>query len=121
MEVRKVNVAEKFDLFREHWSPKIAGEVNDAYVKLVKFRGDFVWHRHEAEDEMFFVVKGRFTMRLTDGDLVVEENEFVIVPKGVEHCPVADEEAWVLLFEPRTTLNTGNVRNERTIENLDRV
>ena len=121
MEVRKVNLAEKFDLFREYWSPKIAGEVNDTYVKLVKFRGDFVWHRHEAEDEMFFVVKGRFTMRLSDGDLVVEENEFVIVPKGVEHCPVAEEEAWVLLFEPRTTLNTGNVQNERTIENLDRI
>jgi mannose-6-phosphate isomerase-like protein (cupin superfamily) len=121
MDVRKVNLAEKFHRFHEHWSPKIAGEVNDTYVKLVKFRGDFVWHRHEAEDEMFFVVKGRFTMRLHDGDLVVEENEFVIVPKGVEHCPVAEEEAWVLLFEPKTTLNTGNVRDERTIEKLDRI
>lgn len=121
MEVRKVNLAEKFSGFREHWSPKVAGEVNDAYVKLVKFRGDFVWHRHEEEDEMFLVVKGRFTMRLRDGDLVVEENEFVIVPKGVDHCPVAEEEAQVLLFEPKTTLNTGNVVNERTIETLDRI
>lgn len=119
--LRKVNLARKFGEFREHWSPKIAGEINDSYVKLVKFQGDFVWHKHENEDEMFLVVRGRFTMRLRDGDLVVEENEFVIVPKGVEHCPVADEEAEVLLFEPKSTLNTGNVHNERTIENLDRI
>jgi mannose-6-phosphate isomerase-like protein (cupin superfamily) len=121
MEIRKVNLAEKFGGFREHWSPKIAGEVNDAYVKLVKFRGDFVWHKHDHEDEMFLVVKGRFTMRFRDRDLLLEENEFVIVPKGVEHCPVAEEEAQVVLFEPKTTLNTGNVVNERTIENLDRI
>ena len=118
---RKVSLREKFGEFRDHWSPKIAGEVNDSYVKLVKFRGDFVWHRHENEDEMFLVVKGRFTMRFRDRDLVLEENEFVIVPKGVEHCPVAEEEAHVLLFEPKTTLNTGNVHNERTIEHLDRI
>jgi len=121
MTPRKVNLAQKFAEFRDHWSPKIAGEVNDAYVKLVKFQGDFVWHKHENEDEMFLVVKGRFTMRLRDRDLVVEENEFVIVPKGVEHCPVADEEAQVLLFEPKTTLNTGNVHNDRTREHLDRI
>ena len=121
MDVRRVNLKEKFGEFREHWSPKIAGEVNDSYVKLVKFRGDFVWHKHDDEDEMFLVVKGRFTMRLRDRDLVLEENEFVIVPKGVEHCPVAEEEAQVLLFEPKTTLNTGDVRNERTIEHLDRI
>jgi mannose-6-phosphate isomerase-like protein (cupin superfamily) len=121
MTPRKVNLAEKFAEFREHWSPKIAGEVNDSYVKLVKFQGDFVWHKHDDEDEMFLVVKGRFTMRLRDRDLVLEENEFVIVPKGVEHCPVAEEEAQVLLFEPKTTLNTGDVRNERTIEKLDRI
>lgn len=119
--VRKVNLARKFSEFREHWSPKIVGEINDSYVKLVKFRGDFVWHKHENEDEMFLVVRGRFTMRLREGDLLLEENEFVIVPKGVEHCPVADEEAEVLLFEPKTTLNTGNVVNERTIEELDRI
>jgi len=119
--VRKVNLARKFGEFREHWSPKIVGDVNDSYVKLVKFRGDFMWHKHENEDEMFLVVRGRFTMRLREGDLLLEENEFVIVPKGVEHCPVADEEAEVLLFEPKTTLNTGNVVNERTIEELDRI
>ena len=99
--------------------PKIAGEVNESYVKLVKFQGDFVWHRHEDEDEMFLVVKGRFTMRFRDRDVVLEENEFLIVPKGIEHCPVATEEAQVLLFEPKTTLNTGNVRNERTCEVQD--
>jgi mannose-6-phosphate isomerase-like protein (cupin superfamily) len=121
MGIRKVNLAEKFGEFREHFNPRIAGEVNDCYVKLVKIRGEFVWHRHEREDEMFLVVKGRFTMRLRDGDLVLNENELVIVPKGMEHCPVADEEAHVLLFEPKTTLNTGNVVNERTIENLERI
>lgn len=121
MTPRKVNLAQKFEEFRDHWSPKIAGEVNDAYVKLVRFQGEFVWHKHENEDEMFLVVKGRFTMRFRDRDLVLEENEFVIVPKGVEHCPVADEEAHVLLFEPKTTLNTGNVVNERTREVLDRI
>lgn len=121
MEVRKVNLAEKFAEFTEQWSPKIAGEVNESYVKLVKFQGDFVWHRHENEDEMFLVIKGRFTMRFRDRDLALEENEFVIVPKGMEHCPVATEEAHVVLFEPKTTLNTGNVHNERTIEELDRI
>jgi mannose-6-phosphate isomerase-like protein (cupin superfamily) len=118
---RKVSLREKFDEFRDQWSPKIAGEVNDSYVKLVKFQGDFVWHKHENEDEMFLVVKGRFTMRFRDRDLVLEENEFVIVPKGLEHCPAAEEEAHVILFEPKTTLNTGNVHNERTIENPDRI
>jgi mannose-6-phosphate isomerase-like protein (cupin superfamily) len=121
MTPRKVNLTQKFEEFRDHWSPKIAGEVNDAYVKLVRFQGDFVWHKHENEDEMFLVVRGRFTMRFRDRDVVLEENEFLIVPRGLEHCPVAEEEALVLLFEPKTTLNTGNVVNERTIENLDRI
>jgi mannose-6-phosphate isomerase-like protein (cupin superfamily) len=121
MKPQKVNLAEKFGGFREHWSPKIAGEVNDSYVKLVKFRGEFVWHKHDAEDEMFLVVSGRITIRFRDGDVNLEENEFVVVPKGVEHCPVAEEEARVLLFEPKTTLNTGDVRNERTREKLDRI
>ena len=119
--IEKVTLSQKFGLFAEHWRPKIAGEVNDSYVKLVKFQGDFVWHKHDAEDEMFLVVKGRFTMRFRDRDVVVEENEFVIVPKGMEHCPVAEEEAHVLLFEPKTTLNTGNVVNERTREKLERI
>ena len=118
---QKVNLAEKFGGFREHWSPKIAGEVNDSYVKLVKFQGEFVWHKHEDEDEMFLVVAGRITIRFRDGDVVLEENEFLVVPKGVEHCPYAAEEAQVLLFEPKTTLNTGDVVNERTREKLDRI
>jgi mannose-6-phosphate isomerase-like protein (cupin superfamily) len=119
--VPKVNLEEKFGQFDDQWSPKIAGEVNDSYVKLVKFQGDFVWHKHDVEDEMFLVVRGRFTMRFRDRDVVVEENEFLIVPKGMEHCPVAEEEAHVLLFEPKSTLNTGDVVNDRTIEKLDRI
>ena len=119
--IEKVNLSEKFGLFREQWSPKIAGEVNDSYVKLVKFRGDFVWHKHEEEDEMFFVVKGEITIRLRDGDVRLGEGEFAIIPKGVEHKPFAEEEAHVLLFEPKTVLNTGDVVNEMTRPELERV
>ncbi len=119
--IEKVNLAEKFNLFEEHWSPKIAGEVNDSYVKLVKFTGEFVWHHHEAEDEMFLVVKGSMTMRLRDRDIEVGAGEFIIIPRGVEHMPVADAEAHVVLFEPKTVLNTGNVQNERTRPELERV
>lgn len=119
--LEKVNLSEKFRLFEEHWSPKIAGEVNDSYVKLVKFQGSFVWHKHEDEDEMFLVVKGAITIRLRDGDVRLEEGEFVIIPRGVEHMPVAEEEAHVVLFEPKTVLNTGDVRNERTRETLGRI
>ena len=119
--LEKVNLSEKLSLFEEHWSPQIAGEVGDSYVKLVKFQGDFVWHKHDAEDEMFLVVKGSITIRLRDGDVRLNEGEFVIVPRGVEHMPVAEEEAHVLLFEPKTVLNTGDVRNERTREVLGRV
>ena len=119
--IAKVNLAEKFNLFEEHWSPKIAGEVNDSYVKLVKFTGEFVWHHHEAEDEMFLVVKGSMTMKLRDRDIEVGEGEFIIVPRGVEHMPVANEEAHVILFEPKTVLNTGNVTNEQTRPELERV
>ncbi|HLG94252.1 MAG TPA: cupin domain-containing protein [candidate division Zixibacteria bacterium] len=118
--VEKVNLANKFARFQEYWQPKIAGELNDSYVKLVKFKGEFVWHHHEAEDELFLVVKGQMTIKFRDGDLTVNEGEFVIVPKGVEHMPVAKEEVWVILLEPKSTLNTGNVRNERTRENLER-
>jgi mannose-6-phosphate isomerase-like protein (cupin superfamily) len=117
----KVNLREKFGMFTDRWSPKIAGEVNDSHVKLVKLQGEFVWHRHEREDELFLVVKGRITIRFRDGDVQLEENEFLIVPTGVEHMPVAEEEAWVLLFEPKTTLNTGNVENERTVAKLERI
>jgi mannose-6-phosphate isomerase-like protein (cupin superfamily) len=119
--LEKVNLSEKFRLFEEHWSPKIAGEVNDSYVKLVKFQGDFVWHKHDEEDEMFLVVRGSIVIKLRDGDVRLGEGEFVIIPRGVEHMPVAEEEAHVLLFEPKTVLNTGDVRNERTREVLGRV
>jgi mannose-6-phosphate isomerase-like protein (cupin superfamily) len=117
----KVNLAEKFSLFADHWSPKIVGELNDSYVKVVKLKGEFVWHHHEKEDELFLVVKGKLLIRLRDRDLWLQEGEFVIIPKGVEHLPVAEEEAHVLLLEPKTTLNTGNVRNERTLSNLQRI
>jgi mannose-6-phosphate isomerase-like protein (cupin superfamily) len=117
----KVNLGEKFGRFQDHWSPKIVGEVNDSHVKLVKLKGEFLWHHHEKEDELFLVVKGRLTIRLRDRDVALEENEFFIVPKGVEHLPVAQEEAWILLLEPKTTLNTGNVSNERTVAELERL
>jgi mannose-6-phosphate isomerase-like protein (cupin superfamily) len=118
---KKVNLQEKFGMFADRWSPKIVGEVNDSHVKLVKLQGEFVWHRHEREDELFLVVNGRITIRFREGDVLLEENEFLIVPKGVEHMPVAEKEAWVLLFEPKTTLNTGDVENERTVAKLERI
>jgi len=113
--MEKVNLANKFDLFQEHWSPKIAGELNDSYLKLVKLKGEFVWHHHEAEDELFLVVKGRLVIKLRDRDISLDEGEFVIIPRGVEHCPVAEEEVHVLLLEPKSTVNTGDVQNERTV------
>lgn len=120
-----VNLSEKLGRFSEHWSPKIVGELNDSYVKLVKVKGEFVWHHHEQEDELFLVVKGTLRMHLRDGgrerEELVRPGEFIIVPRGVEHKPVGDEEVHVLLLEPKTTLNTGNVRNERTKEVLDRI
>ena len=100
---------------------RIVGEVNDAYVKLVKLKGEFVWHHHDGEDEMFLVIKGRFLMKLQDRDIQLEAGEFIIIPRGVEHMPVADEEVEVLLIEPKTTLNTGNVKNERTVELLPQI
>ena len=117
----KVNMSEKFKLFQEYWSPKIVGEVNDCYLKLVKFKGEFVWHHHDVEDEMFMVIKGRFVMKLKEKDIQLEEGEFIVIPHGVEHMPVADEEVEVLLIEPKTTLNTGNVKNERTLEVLQEI
>jgi mannose-6-phosphate isomerase-like protein (cupin superfamily) len=119
--IEKVNIAEKLSLFAEHWSPRIVGEVNDSYVKLVKFQGEFVWHKHDTEDEMFLVVKGAMRILLRDGEIRLGEGEFAVVPRGVEHLPVADEEAHVLLFEPKTVLNTGDVVNERTVADLQRV
>jgi mannose-6-phosphate isomerase-like protein (cupin superfamily) len=119
--MEKVNLREKLARFSDQWSPKIVGELNAQLVKLVKFQGPFVWHHHEQEDELFLVVKGRFRMEFRDRHVWLEEGEFLIVPRGVEHRPVAEEEAHVLLFEPGSTLNTGNVRNERTLEELERL
>jgi mannose-6-phosphate isomerase-like protein (cupin superfamily) len=122
--MRKVNLKEGFKLFDEYWSPKIIGSVNDSHVKLVKVKGEFIWHHHEHEDEMFLVVKGRLLMRFREQDVWLEEGEMIIVPRGVEHQPVAEEEAHVMLFEPQSTLNTGNVQSERTVakpENLTEV
>jgi len=115
----KVNLSEKFALFQQYWSPKIAGELNDSYIKLAKLKGEFVWHQHENEDELFLVVKGHLLIKLRDRDIHLKEGAFVIIPKGVEHQPIAEEEVHVLLLEPKSTLNTGNVQNERTVTNLD--
>ena len=117
----KVNLAEKLALFDERWSPKIVAELNDSLVKVVKLEGEFVWHHHDDEDELFLVVSGRLRMQLRDGDVVLEPGELIVVPRGVEHCPVAEEETHVVLIEPKTTLNTGNVRGERTVEQLERL
>ncbi len=117
----KVNLAQKLSLFDEQWSPKVVGELNGQHVKLVKLLGEFVWHHHDEEDELFLVVKGRFRMEYRDGEEWIEEGEFVVVPRGVEHRPVAEEGAHVMLFEPASTLNTGNVRDGLTQEELDRI
>ena len=114
----KINLAEKFSLFSEHWNPKIVGELNGQQVKLVKFKGPFVWHHHENEDELFYVVKGSFEMELRDKTVTINTGEFIIVPRGVEHRPNAKEEVEIMLFEPATTLNTGNTENEKTVKNL---
>ncbi len=111
----KVNLAQKFELFKAYWSPKIVGELNDSYVKIVKLKGEFVWHKHESEDELFLVIKGKLLIRLRDKDISLEEGELIIIPKGVEHMPVAQEEVRVILIEPKTTVNTGNITNERTV------
>jgi len=119
--IEKIVLAEKLALFEVRWSPKIVGEVGEMHVKLAKLEGEFVWHAHEREDELFLVVKGRLTMRLRDGEVKLGPGEMIIVPRGVEHMPVADEETHVLLFEPKTTVNTGGLRNERTVEDLERI
>jgi mannose-6-phosphate isomerase-like protein (cupin superfamily) len=117
----KINLAQKFSQIHEYWKPYIAGELNGQLVKLDKLKGEFVWHHHEAEDEMFLVVKGRFRIEFRDKTVQLEEGEFIVVPRGVEHKPVADEECWILLFEPASTLNTGNVENERTQRELQKI
>jgi mannose-6-phosphate isomerase-like protein (cupin superfamily) len=112
----KVNIREKLGAISAYWQPKIIGELNDSYVKVVKLHGEFLWHMHESEEEMFLVIQGRLVIKLRTGDIVLNEGEFFIIPRGVEHMPVAEQEVHVMLIEPKTTLNTGNVRNERTIE-----
>jgi mannose-6-phosphate isomerase-like protein (cupin superfamily) len=126
----KINLHQKLSLIKDHWNPRVLAELNGQYVKLVKFKGPFTWHHHEAEDEMFLVIKGRFRMEFREPsgdssepgkqrDVWLEEGEFIVVPRGVEHRPVAEEEAEVLLFEPASTLNTGNVRDDFTVSKLD--
>jgi len=117
--IDKVNLAEKFAAFDGHWQPKIVAELNGQYVKLAKLKGEFVWHQHAGEDELFLVVRGHLTIRLRDRDVHLQPGEFLVIPRGVEHLPVAEEEAWVLLFEPQSVCNTGEVRNERTVEDLE--
>ncbi len=116
-----VNLAAMFASFTEHWSPKVIGDINEMQIKAVKLSGEFVWHHHEAEDELFLVHKGRLLMRFRDHEAWVNEGEFIIVPHGVEHQPYAPEDCEVILLEPRTTLTPGNVRNERTVEKLERL
>ena len=119
--MNKVNLAEKFGQFTDYWNPKVVGELNGQLVKLVKLQGEFIWHKHDHEDELFLVVRGHLRIEFRGSAVSLEPGEFLIVPRGVEHRPVADEEAHVLLFEPAATLNTGNVRNENTVDELDRL
>ncbi len=123
--MEKVNLADKLALFSDYYSPKIVGELNDTHVKLAKLKGEFVWHHHEAEDELFLILKGTLRMKYFDRDqereISLHAGEFFIVPRGVEHKPIADEEVHLMLLEPKTTLNTGNVRNERTVAELEKI
>ena len=114
--IAPTDLSEKFNRFTDYWHPKIVGELNGSYVKLVKLKGEFVWHQHENEDELFWVIKGTLIIRLRTQDLTVQEGQFVIIPKGVEHMPVAADDVHVVLLEPKTTVNTGDVENERTVE-----
>lgn len=119
--MNKVNTSEKLALFHDHWNPRIVGELNGQHVKLVKFQGEFVWHKHDDEDEMFYVLRGQFQMEFRDRTVLLRENEFLIVPRGVEHRPVAAEEVSVMLFEPASTLNTGDTPGNLTRETLEKI
>lgn len=119
--MEKVNIKEKLGHFIDHWNPRIIGELNGQYVKAVKLQGPFVWHHHDHEDELFLVIKGTLSMEFRDRTVTVEEGEFIIVPRGIEHRPVAETEVHVLLFEPATTLNTGNIENEKTRNTLEKI
>lgn len=117
--MKKINLAQKFSLFSEHWTPKIISELNGQYVKLAKVQGEMVWHQHADEDELFLVIKGALTLRLRDRDVRIEEGEIFVVPHGTEHLPIAEEETWLLLFEPKETAHTGDVRSEMTVDHQD--
>jgi mannose-6-phosphate isomerase-like protein (cupin superfamily) len=119
--MEKVNVGDKFSLFSDYWSPKVAAELNDSYIKLAKFKGEFVWHHHENEDELFFVMKGQLLIKLRDGEVRIGPGEFVVIPRGIDHLPVAEDEVHVILIEPKATLNTGNVVGDRTVANPGKV
>ena len=119
--MEKINLEQKYSLFHEFWSPKIVGELNDSYIKLAKLKGEFDWHHHDNEDELFFVVKGQLTIKFRDKDVMLDAGELIVIPKGVDHLPVAAEEVQVMLIEPKGTLNTGNVVTEKTKEILDRI
>ncbi len=119
MQLKKVNLTEKFSLFNNHWEPKIVGELNEQYVKIAKLKGEFVWHHHENEDELFLVVKGSLIIKLRDVDIKLNEGEFFIIPRGIEHMPVAEKEVHVLMFEPKGTVNTGNTESKKTINDLE--
>jgi len=119
--VETINLKEKFSTFSDHWNQRLVGEINDCAVKIVKIKGEFIWHHHDVEDELFLVVQGTLRMKFRDHQAVVRAGELVIVPRGVEHCPVADEEAHIVLIEPKSTLNTGNIVNERTAAPLERI
>jgi len=123
--LEKINLAHKLSQFADHYSPKIVGDLNDSYVKLVKLQGEFVWHHHDAEDELFYVVKGALRMRVLENgserEFLIQPGEFIIIPRGVEHLPSAEEETHIMLLEPKTTLNTGNVESDRTVKDLERI
>jgi mannose-6-phosphate isomerase-like protein (cupin superfamily) len=119
--LNKINLSQKLSLFNEYWSPKIIGDLNDSYIKLAKLKGEFDWHRHDNEDELFFVIKGQLTIKFRDNDIILDEGELIVIPKGVDHLPIASEEVHVMLIEPKATLNTGNVVTEKTKEILDRI
>ncbi|MBR0601598.1 cupin domain-containing protein [Bacillus safensis] len=119
--ISKTNVQEKFLKINDYWNPRISGELNDSYIKMVKVKGEFIWHHHDEEDEMFFVCKGKLVIRFRDNEIAVNEGEFIVIPKGIEHQPIAEEEVHLLLIEPKTTLNTGNVVNERTVSIPERI
>jgi mannose-6-phosphate isomerase-like protein (cupin superfamily) len=113
--MEKVNLEQKFSLFNDYWHPRIVGDLNDSFVKLAKLKGEFIWHLHEKEDELFVVIKGKLAIRFRDHQVELNEGEFLIIPHGIEHLPVAEEEVHVLLLEPKSTVNTGNIENERTV------